>query len=38
MTYNFTSVSNVPEGTDNGNLTKDIRKKAQIGYYVKFIP
>ena len=35
MTYNSTSVSKVPEGTDNGNLTNDISKRAQITYYVE---
>ena len=35
MTYNSTSVSKVPEGTDNGNLTNDLSKRAQITYYVE---
>ena len=26
------------EGTENGDLTNDINKKAQITYYVELIP
>ena len=35
MTYKFTSVKNVLEGTNNGNWTNNISKKAQITCYVK---
>ena len=38
MTYKFTSVKNVLEGTNNGNWTNNISKKAQISYYVKLTP
>lgn len=34
MTYKFTSVINILEGTNNGNKKYNISKKAQITYYL----
>lgn len=34
MTYKFTSVINILEGTNNGNKKNNISKKAQITYYL----